>query len=173
MTTLRLAVPTDAPALSILAERTFVDTFVRGFGIPYPAADLAEFSRKSFDQAGLRALLSDPARWWLVAEQEGRLVGFAEAGPCGLPHPEASPAHGELKRLYLDQPAQGQGLGKLMLERALAWLEQRAPGPLWLGVWSGNTRAQKLYTDHGFAKAGEYDYPVGSWRDREFILRRG
>ena len=25
----------------------------------------------------------------------------------------------------------------------------------------------------GFAKAGEYDYPVGAWNDHEFILRRG
>ena len=41
------------------------------------------------------------------------------------------------------------------------------------GVWSGNLKAQKLYQAHGFEKAGEYEYPVGAWRDHEFILRRG
>lgn len=172
MPTLRLATPEDAASLSALAERTFVDTFVRGFQIPYPEADLAAYRRKAFELTELRASLLDPARWWLVAEQGGTLIGFAEAGPCGLPHPEASPAHGELKRLYLDQPAQGQGLGRAMLDRALSWLEQRAEGPLWLGVWSGNLKAQNLYFRHGFTKVGEYDYPVGSWLDREFILRR-
>ena len=30
-----------------------------------------------------------------------------------------------------------------------------------------------LYERHGFGKVGEYDYPVGAWRDREFIFRRG
>ncbi|RYE91924.1 MAG: GNAT family N-acetyltransferase, partial [Myxococcales bacterium] len=74
--------------------------------------------------------------------------------------------------LYVDQAAQGLGLGKEMLERALGWLEQRAPGPLWLGVWSGNLRAQRLYERYGFGKVGEYDFPVGAWRDREFIFRR-
>ena len=46
-------------------------------------------------------------------------------------------------------------------------------GALWIGVWSGNAKAQRLYAAHGFEKVGEYDYPVGAWRDREFILRRG
>ena len=40
-------------------------------------------------------------------------------------------------------------------------------GPLWIGVWSGNDKAQRLYAAYGFEKAGEYDYPVGAWRDRE------
>ncbi|MCU0654105.1 MAG: GNAT family N-acetyltransferase [Polyangiaceae bacterium] len=172
MITLRPAVPADAVPLAALARQTFLDTFVHGFQIPYPEADLAVFLEKSYDPEVLRRSLSDPSRWWLVAERDGALVAFAEAGPCGLPHPEVSPDHGELKRLYLDRTAQGQGLGLAMLKQALAWLERRAHGPLWIGVWSGNLRAQRLYTNQGFVKVGEYDYPVGSWNDREFILRR-
>ncbi|OYX79912.1 MAG: GNAT family N-acetyltransferase, partial [Brevundimonas sp. 32-68-21] len=34
-------------------------------------------------------------------------------------------------------------------------------------------KAQRLYAAYGFEKAGEYEYPVGAWRDHEFILRRG
>ena len=33
-------------------------------------------------------------------------------------------------------------------------------------------KAQKLYAAYGFTKAGEYKYPIGSWLDDEFILRR-
>ena len=52
-------------------------------------------------------------------------------------------------------------------------MEAHTDGPLWIGVWSGNAKAQKLYGAYGFEKAGEYKYPVGSWYDDEFILRRG
>lgn len=52
-------------------------------------------------------------------------------------------------------------------------MQVHSDGPLWVGVWSGNLKAQKLYAAHGFEKAGEYQYPVGRWLDDEFILRRG
>jgi RimJ/RimL family protein N-acetyltransferase len=55
---------------------------------------------------------------------------------------------------------------------ALAWLAAEGLAPLYVGVWSGNVGAQRLYGRFGFAKVGEYEYPVGRQRDREFILRR-
>jgi RimJ/RimL family protein N-acetyltransferase len=47
------------------------------------------------------------------------------------------------------------------------------PGPVWLGVWSGNDRAQAVYARRGFRKVGEYGFPVGDWTDHEYILRKG
>lgn len=170
--TLRPATPADAQALAALGRRTFLDTFVRGFGIPYPPEDLALYLTEAFSEPAVAAQLTDEAQRWWAAEIDGVVAGFAQAGPCALPHPDARPGHGELKRLYVDRSAQGLGLGRSMLETALAWLERDFGGPLWIGVWSGNLKAQRLYAHYGFAKAGEYDYPVGAWRDREFILRR-
>jgi ribosomal protein S18 acetylase RimI-like enzyme len=73
----------------------------------------------------------------------------------------------------VSKAAQGLGLGTKLLTVALEWMEANTDGPLWIGVWSGNAKAQKLYAAYGFAIAGEYQYPVGSWMDDEFILRRG
>lgn len=162
----------DASELAALGRQTFVDTFVDGFAIPYPADDLAGFLQAAFSVPTTAASLADPARAWWVAEDQGTIVAFAEAGPCALPHPEAGPHDGELKRLYVGRAHQGLGLGPRLLEIALGWLNQAHAGPQWIGVWSGNRRAQALYARHGFTKAGEYDYPVGRWIDREFILRR-
>ncbi len=165
--------PDDAPALAVLGRRTFLDTFVEGFGIPYPPADLAAFLDESFDCETLARRLSGPAEAWWVAERDGELLAFANAGPNTLPHPQAQPTHAELRRLYVAEEAQGLGLGTALLGTALAWMEAHTDGPLWIGVWSGNSKAQKLYAAHGFTKAGEYQYAVGSWRDDELILRRG
>ena len=46
------------------------------------------------------------------------------------------------------------------------------PRTLWIGVWSENHGAQRFYARHGFVHVGEYEFPVGRVRDREFILRR-
>lgn len=163
----------DAAALGALGRRTFIDTFVDGFGIPYPKADLDAFLDASFDPESMRTKLAEPGCAWWVAERDGDLLAFANAGPIGLPHPDARPSHMELRRLYVARTAQGLGLGTQLLALSLAWMEANTDGPLWIGVWSGNRKAQKLYAAHGFEKVGEYQYPVGAWRDDELILRRG
>ena len=170
---IRSAAESDAAALAALGRQTFIDTFVTGFGIPYPAEDLAAYLDSSFGEAATRAKLGEPGAAWWVAERDGELLAFANAGPNTLPHPEARPSHAELRRLYVSKAAQGLGLGTRLLAVALDWMEAHTDGPLWIGVWSGNLKAQKLYAAWGFHKAGEYDYPVGAWRDREFILKRG
>jgi len=170
---IRPAVDADAAALGVLGRQTFLDTFVEGFGIPYPAGDLARFLDASFSPGAIRAKLQEPGAAWWVAERDGDLLAFANTGPNTLPHPDGRPSHAELRRLYVSKSAQGLGLGTKLLTVALDWMEANTDGPLWIGVWSGNAKAQKLYAAYGFEVAGEYQYPVGAWMDDEFILRRG
>ena len=172
---IRAARAEDAEALGALGRQTFVDTFVAadGFAIPYPADDLAAFLDASFSPDATARKLAEPGAAWWVADRDGELLAFANAGPNTLPHPEATPANMELRRLYVGKSAQGLGLGTKLLTASLDWMEANTDGPLWIGVWSGNAKALKLYAAYGFEKAGEYQYPVGAWMDDEFILRRG
>lgn len=162
----------DAPALSEAGARTFVETFMDGFGIPYPEDDLAIFMDQVFSLEATRVRLADPAMGWWVGEQDGRLLGFANTGPNALPHPDARPGETELKRLYILKEAQGLGLGTRLLKVAMDWMTEHGTGAQWIGVWSGNLKAQKLYAAYGFKKAGDYQFAVGSWMDDEFILRK-
>ncbi|WP_374390994.1 N-acetyltransferase family protein [Brevundimonas sp.] len=170
---IRPARPDDAEALGALGRQTFIDTFVTGFGIPYPQADLDAFLNASFELEPTRRKLAEPGAAWWVAARGDELLAFANAGPNTLPHPDARPEHMELRRLYVSKAAQGLGLGTKLLTLSLDWMEAHTQGPLWIGVWSGNDKAQRLYAAYGFEKAGEYQYPVGAWLDDEFILRRG
>ena len=167
----------DAAALGALGRQTFIDTFVTGFGIPYPEADLEAFLNASFALAPMQKKLAEPGCAWWVAERphldrKAELLAFANTGPNALPPPEARPSHMELRRLYVARTAQGLGLGTKLLALSMEWMQAHTDGPLWIGVWSGNLKAQKLYGAYGFEKAGEYDYAVGAWLDHEFILRR-
>jgi GNAT superfamily N-acetyltransferase len=166
-TSLRRAAPADAAALSRLGR----DTFVTTFGHLYPPADLAEFLAEAHAPHRYTEWLNDPEFAIWALERDGEMVGYALAGPCHLPHPEVTADCGELWRIYVRGELHGQGLGTVLLEAALAWLE-RPRRRLWIGVWSGNLGAQKLYARRGFHKVGGYQFPVGSTLDDEFILRR-
>lgn len=162
----------DLAALSALSRQTFTETFIEGFGIPYPADDLAGFYEDSFGEDALAKRIKDDACVFWVAERDGELLALCHAGPNGLPHDDARDGEMELRRLYVARSAQGLGLGTKLLKMALEWMQAKTTGALWIGVWSGNLKAQKLYGTYGFNKVGEYQYPVGKWMDDEFILRR-
>jgi GNAT superfamily N-acetyltransferase len=163
---LRIADRSDAETLSRLGRRTFTRTF----GHLYPPDDLATFL-ESHAPALYAAWAGDERRRLWIAEHDGAAIGYALAGPCDLPHPEVTTGCGELKRLYVDADAQGGGAGSALLRAALDWLQ--TPGrTLWVGVWSQNFGAQRLYGRHGFEQVGTYEFPVGASRDLEFILRR-
>ena len=159
----------DADILSALGGETFAATFSR----LYPPDDLAAFLAESHSADAWGVVLGDErAATWLM-EFDSEAIGYALVGPCGLPHPEASPAHGELTRIYLLSEWQGGGRGGRLMKTAIDWLAEAYPGPLWIGVWSQNYGAQRLYERVGFRKVGEYEFPVGATRDHEFIFRRG
>lgn len=169
---IRIATPDDAATLSRVGWETFLDTFVGEFAMPYPQADLDAFFAASYAPEVCARLLSDPrCRGWL-AECDDEVAGFATAGPNTLPHDEARPGEGELKRLYVRSGFFGQGLAPRLMAEAMGWLEREGPRPVWLSVWSGNVRAQRFYARYGFEKAGEYGYRVGETVDHEFIFRR-
>ena len=165
---LRRAAPADAATLSEIGSATFVETF----GHLYRPDDLAAFLAESHSPAACAAALADPRYAVWLLEEGGRAIGYALAGPCGLPHPDVRDGDGELKRLYLRADAQNGGAGGQLFDAALAWLERDGPRQLWISVWSENHGAQRFYARRGFAKAGEYEFVVGRQRDHEFIFRR-
>jgi ribosomal protein S18 acetylase RimI-like enzyme len=166
--TIRSAGLDDAEALAALGAETFSDTFAH----LYPPQDLETFLGQAYTAHAFRLFLERPDQAMWIAEADGEAVGYAHAGACALPHPDVTPGCGELKRLYVRRDRQGSGLGGHLIELALDWME--APGrKLWIGVWSQNWGAQRFYGRYGFSKVGEYEFPVGNTRDREFIFRRG
>lgn len=166
---IRRATATDAKALAALGAATFTETF----GHLYPPEDLAEFLRQSHSMARWQSLLTDAdVAVWLAAAGDAAPVGFIVAGSCKLPVERLEPRAGEIRQLYVHSSAQNLRIGTQLLAMALDWLAAENRAPLYVGVWSENFGAQRLYQRHGFEKVGEYFFPVGRTRDREFILKR-
>ena len=184
---LRRATPEDAEALSALASTCFIQTF----GQLYSSEDLDRFIHEAYSPEVLRVELGDPSRptWLFFLEEseaditvpgsadahtasEGKLIGYVTVCPAHLPHPDAKPTDGEVQRLYLLREYQGGGRGSMMLRHAIDYLLADGPRPLWIGVFSENLGAQRLYGRHGFKLVGEYKFMVGDHADREVIMRR-
>jgi diamine N-acetyltransferase len=159
----------DAQLARDIARLNFSETW----GDSYAPNDLAEFLEQKYSLQQHQRWIADVENFALFLAFAGdRCIGHALLGPCELPHPDLKPGDGEIMRMYLLQEFHGAGLGSKMMQASLDWLTRNGPRTLWLGVWSENFGAQRLYQRFGFSKAGEYEFVVGATRDHEFIFRR-
>lgn len=86
----------------------------------------------------------------LVAEGDGRLLGFASYGPSR--DEDAEDEDLELYAIYLDPEAWGRGVARDLMRTVLAGVPDGVPMSLW--VLADNERAHHFYRRHGFALDG-------------------
>ena len=94
----------DATQLSVIAEKTFRDTFA---GVNSPE-DMDLHCRTSYSEAIQAKEITDPSRVTLLCEDGGRLVGFAQLRWGKAPSCVVADAAGEIQRLYVISEFQGR-----------------------------------------------------------------
>ncbi|WP_324697705.1 GNAT family N-acetyltransferase [Novosphingobium aerophilum] len=166
---LRPATAEDAAALADLGRRSFVVKF----GHMYTPEDLANFLEDSHSEAKVAKEIADPGMRIMLAVEEDRLLGYCKMVlDCGWPEHARGGAVIELKQLYTDPEATGQGIGASLMDWALDLARERAADEVQLSVWSGNEGAQKFYARYGFGKVADIHFMVGEQRDEEFLFAR-
>jgi GNAT superfamily N-acetyltransferase len=153
---LRPATAGDALCLGVLAIQVFLDTYAPE-GIHPPLAREA-LATGSID--GFAALLADAGVSIVVAERAGSLVGFAQVRHDAPRELVADPRAAELRRLYVQEPFTGCGVGRALLRAAEQAAAARGATTLWLTAWVGNARALAFYPRCGYALAGRTAYVI-------------
>ena len=130
------------------------------------ASTLAEFGFT--EDPVIDADLLDPraaydAVW--IAEEDGRVIGSVAMRLV------ADGREAELKRMYLEPSARGRGLGRRLLEQALAWASDRRVHAVVLDTATDMRAAQRLYESAGFRRSGTRT-EVGAHDSRCEILYR-
>lgn len=155
--TVREAVETDAAPL----VRVRTDSWRAAYAGLIPPAYLDELDATAAP-ARLAEYLRDPSpgRHYLVAERDGRLVGFVIAG-AERPSVEAVRGEragiGEVHALYVHPDAWFTGTGAALLDAATRRLAKDGYHGLTLWVLEGNTQARRFYERHGWRPDGARD----------------
>ncbi|CAF1358690.1 unnamed protein product [Rotaria sordida] len=174
---LRRADISDNNALLQLRQKTFQETYVEDFSIPFSKNDIDHYFRSSASSENFAKKIVDAKRaiWVIENKTNGELVGYASVGPCDdIPRPDVRPNEDALlNAIYIQRDQRNHGFGQQLMNVVLCWSEEHySEGSLWLGVWFRNFKAQKFYAHYGFRKVGEFDYPVGEGKLHTFIMKR-
>ncbi len=160
----RQATAEDAPALSVLGQATFLETF----STDIPGANLIDHCRREHAEAYYAAALARPATCAWIAElaATGAPVAYAMVCPPDIPEADPQPDDLELKRIYTLWRFLGIGVGATLMARARAYARAAGARRLLLGVYGGNDRAVAFYRRQGFEIIGARRFRVGDqWYD--------
>jgi GNAT superfamily N-acetyltransferase len=95
-----------------------------------------------------------------VAEPAGQTRGFVQFGRSR--DADIPSDGGEVYAIFVEPEAQGTGLGRLLIERALARLAEQGYGAPTLWVLESNVQARRFYERGGWElDAGRKAIPVG------------
>ncbi len=110
--------------------------------------ELALFGEEAWSRQMLEGELAEQprSRYYLIAEEDGTIVGYA-----GL---LVSGEQADVLTLAVAADRWGRGIGSGLLEALLAEAARRGATAVFLEVRAGNARAQRLYSRYGFAEVG-------------------
>jgi GNAT superfamily N-acetyltransferase len=97
-------------------------------------------------------MLADPGVRILVADEGGGLLGHTSFGTS---RDDDAPEHvGEVRSFFVRPSAWRRGVGRAMMEGALAGLSEMGFAQATVWSFADNARANAFYAAHGFAPDG-------------------
>lgn len=133
----------------------------------YVTTTLVSFEELPPTADEMRARIAETLeRWpWLVAEVNGRVVGYAYAGS----HRSRAGYRWSVDiSVYVDEPAQGRGVGRGLYDELLAILRRQRVVNVYAGVALPNPASVALHASIGMRRIGVYEavgYKSGQWVD--------
>ena len=131
-----------------------IETFKEAYSDIHSLENIEAYCANNYAIEMIAAQLEDPASTCFIAYAKTSAAGFYL-----IKHhaPADSPLEGsgsELKQIYVRSDHYGSGLGRELLDHALAAMQADGVQWAWLCVSDENPRAQAFYKKHGFAPFG-------------------
>jgi phosphinothricin acetyltransferase len=149
---IRLAEPADAAAIAAIYR-------------PYVEGSRISFEETAPDADEVARRMASPVHPWLVAEQGGRVVGYASTSPMrDRPAYRWSVETG----LYVELDQHGRGIGQALLATHLELLERQGFVTAIAGIALPNDASVALHEKLGFVLSGierGVGFKLGEWVD--------
>ncbi len=152
----------DLNLLSVLGITTLYEAY---FQLD-PSKDLADYAILAFNLDQVKTELEDPNSTFVIAELDGRAIGFAKLREGKKLECLEGKNAIEVQRIYLIEKMQRKNFGRELINHCFEIAKVKDYQTLWLGVWDKNVKAQKFYQKIGMEEIGKVDFSDGK---NEFI----
>lgn len=158
----------DFDTLRELSIRTYYETFAH----LNTAEDMAAYLEDAFNVERLTKEFSDPNSSFFLLYADDSLAGYLKLNEAPSQIDINDPLSLEIERIYVFSEFQGTGLGRYLMEQAIAIAKERNKNYAWLGVWEKNEKAIRFYKKNGFYKIGTHTFVMGEDVQTDYVMRK-
>lgn len=158
----------DAHALHDISYRTYHETFAH-MNTP---SSMETYLEKAFDINKLRGELSDSNSLFYFLYADEALAGYLKLNEAPSQTDINEIQSLEIERVYVAKEFQGNGLGRVLMNKAIATARAREKAYIWLGVWEKNNKAISFYKKSGFYETGTHSFFMGREEQTDFVMRK-
>lgn len=135
-------------------------TFIESHGSSADKMVIDEYLEKKFSKATIEAELEDENNLFHIFYVDNEPAGYSKI-ILNSPHAEIKKSSiTKLERFYLLERFYGRHAGAELMKFNINLSKQNNQSGMWLYVWTGNKRAVKFYTKHGFKIIGHFDFKL-------------
>src|SRR5437764_12662438 len=148
----RLAIPDDAAAIAAIYR-------------PYVENTRISFEEDAPDAVGIVERMASPIHPWLVAEEDGDILGYASTSPM---RNRRAYRWSVETGIYLDPASQGRGIGPRLRSAHLDLLEAQGFVTVIAGIALPNEASVAVHEKLGFVLSGierGVGFKLGQWVD--------
>jgi ribosomal protein S18 acetylase RimI-like enzyme len=157
----------DLALLQAICRKTFFETFASG----NTEANMARYAEKNFSIGKMTGELNQAGSEFYFAVLGNRVIGYLKLNVGQAQTDIKEDTALEIERIYVLAEYHGKGVGKLLLDKALAVAKRERSDYVWLGVWERNPRAIQFYKKNGFVEFGKHVFRLGEDEQTDIMMK--
>lgn len=148
-----------------------ISTFIDSFGADNTPEDMEKYINESRSMESLKSQMQGDSQFYFLNDGK-KSIGYLKVN-YGMSQTEPNLTNSiEVQQIYITKEYQNQGLGKVLLKKAMDCGLDRSLDFIWLGVWEHNSAAIRFYERQGFAKFGKHSFVLGTDVQTDLLMKK-
>ena len=147
------------------------DNFLLTYGHMNTKDNMRDYLQTTFSYKSFQYEFLDPESDFYVILLGNKIIGYYKSNVGDAQTEDNLPNSLELERVYVTDSLKGQGLGRKMIDHAIAQAKSKNLDFIWLGVWEKNQKAIAFYEKMGFKSIGTHVFQLGDDAQTDLIMK--
>lgn len=147
-----------------------IETFSETFKNQNSPENMEAYLAKAFNFKQLeKEILNGSSEFYFVYSNQ-EIAGYLKVNTNDAQSEKMGDDSLEIERIYIRRKFHKQGLGKLLINKAIEMAATRNKEKIWLGVWEKNENAISFYEKMGFVHTGYHSFYMGEEEQMDYIM---
>lgn len=149
-----------------------IETFYDAFKDQNSPESMNAYLESAFNLNQLEKELTNISSQFYFVIFHNEIVGYLKLNTGDAQSEKMGDESLEIERIYLKSKVQKNGLGKLLINKAIEIARESNKQNIWLGVWEKNDNAIAFYQKMGFIQTGAHSFYMGDEEQLDFIMTK-